>query len=131
MSAPLGHTWGVALTIEPISPEMMRTFAQNQYFNLPGDLESMPDYDQGGLVLDILDRFCTRCRRSYDDVMFDPCAADTTQGEHLRGGMKDREARIKAKPEQMPAAVLARQAAARREREVPALMQASRLSGLS
>ncbi|MBG0818779.1 hypothetical protein [Planomonospora sp. ID82291] len=126
---PGRHIWGIAITIENIPPALMRGYASNPFLTLPDDLRELEDFEDG-LVLEILDRLCVRCRKSYDDVAYAPCLA-VKDNAHLRGGTKNRAPRLVPGPGQRADEVLARQARSVAHRESSALIQASRLSGLA
>ncbi|TMR09083.1 hypothetical protein ETD86_45050 [Nonomuraea turkmeniaca] len=128
---PGRHTWGIALTIENIPPATMRKFVANPFITLPDDLRDLDGFNDGGIVLEVLDALCVRCRKSYEDVAFSPCLANEQNGKHLRGGMDNRAARLVPAPGQRADEVAARQQRELARRENAALIQASRLSGLS
>ncbi|MEU4229542.1 hypothetical protein AB0F17_35040 [Nonomuraea sp. NPDC026600] len=128
---PGRHTWGIALTIENIPPTTMRKLANNPFLTLPDDLRNLDGFNDGGIVLEVLDALCVRCRKSYEDVAYAPCLADEKNGEHLRGGTRNRAARLVAAPGQRADEVAARHERKLARRENAALIQASRLSGLS
>ncbi|MBG0818969.1 hypothetical protein [Planomonospora sp. ID82291] len=132
MPYPEGHAWGIALTVEPAADELMWRLVDKPYVTFPDDLRFFPDYGQQGLVFAALDRYCVKCRQKFDLCAWGECLADTTNGEHLRGG-NSAERKSRSTPH-APLDVLVRRAASpvrRQRREVPAYMQASRLDGLN
>lgn len=121
---PPGHAFYYAVYIPAPSPAHLRETHQNPFLTIPDDLTVMPDWADG-LVIEIQEAICLKCRQSYGAVAYDPtCPADSNP-DYLRGGKRDRAWRRVAEPGQSAADVAARQ------RENPALMQASRLAGLS
>ncbi len=126
VSYPPGHVWGIAVIIEPIPPALMRLCEQTSFLTIPDDMTELPDFTEG-MILPVLDMLCVKCRLPWADVQWTSCAYDDpTQRDHLRGGMKNRAWRTKAAPGKS-----AEEIATRQQRETPALMQASRIAGLS
>ncbi|MFC4014625.1 hypothetical protein ACFOY2_45895 [Nonomuraea purpurea] len=145
MKYPPGHVWGLALILEPADTELMWRLADKPYVTLPDDLQHFPDYAENGLVIEVLDRLCVKCWRRFDLCVWQACEADTTNGDHLRGGDdNERAGRSRPKPGTTAKEIAAKQAAARerrerreaartrrQSRELVALMQGSRITGLS
>ncbi|MGW0486184.1 hypothetical protein [Nonomuraea sp. NPDC003214] len=123
---PPGHAFYLAVYIPVSSPAHLRLIEQNPFVTIPDDLTESPEWVGGGMVLEVQQVVCLKCRKPYSQVAFDPeCPADSNP-YYLRGGKHDRAGRTTAPPGQSGAEVAARQ-----RRENPALMQASRISGLS
>jgi hypothetical protein len=121
---PPGHAFHYAVYIPAPSPAHLRETHQNPFITLPDDMTDLPDWREG-IVIPIEEAICVKCRQPYGAVAFNPvCVADSNP-DFLRGGKRDRAWRRVAPAGQSGAEVAARQ------RETPALMQASRLSGLS
>ncbi|MER5322388.1 hypothetical protein [Streptosporangium roseum] len=118
---PPGHAWHFAVFI-PADGALARTAHQNPYVTIPDDLKGLPDWSLG-LVLEIQQILCLKCRRNYAEVVYEPtCEADSNP-DYLRGGKRDRAWRHSA-----PAGQSAAEVAARRRLENPALMQGSRIA---
>ncbi|GAB2467835.1 hypothetical protein GCM10027187_39990 [Streptosporangium sandarakinum] len=133
MPYPPGHAWGVALFLEPADPDLMWRLAEKPYVTFPEDLKHFPGYEENGLVFEAMDRLCVKCWQRFDMCVWEPCLADTTNGEHLRGGNPaERAARTRPAPGTTAAEIMARRSKRRPAgRETVALMQASRLDGLN
>ncbi|WP_433357716.1 hypothetical protein ACQP25_44870 (plasmid) [Microtetraspora malaysiensis] len=106
---------------------------QTGYLSIPEDLRTVPDFEELGMVLQVEDQYCSKCRRKWADARWEPvCAADDVKGRVvLRGGSKERAKRKKAEPGTR-AEVVAEAAApaphgAVPRREVAAYMQGSRV----
>lgn len=116
---PPGHAWHLAVFI-PTTFELDRLIDQTPFLTIPDDLIGLPDWALG-LVLEVQEHLCMKCRKPYRDGAYDEvCEADSNP-EHLRGGKRDRAWRHHA-PEGQSAA----EVASRRRLENPALMQRSR-----
>lgn len=125
---PPGHYFVYAVYVPAPSPAHLRETHQNPFLTIPDDLTGMPDWADG-LVLEIQEAICLKCRQPYGAIAHEPeCVADTNP-EYLRGGKRDRAWRHSAPPGQSAAEVAGRQQ--KQRRELPALMQASRIDGLS
>ncbi|MET7335954.1 hypothetical protein [Nonomuraea sp. NPDC005650] len=123
---PPGHAFHYAVYVPAPSAAHLRETHQNPYLTIPDDLTVLPDWPDG-LVLEIQEAICIKCRQPYGAVAHDPiCAADSNP-EYLRGGKKDRAWRQVAAPGTSAREIATRQ----QQRETPALMQASRIAGLS
>lgn len=86
----LSHSWIIAATI-PITEKQAKR----------ADLRCSVNLDAGTKV-DVLDTYCSGCRRNYEDVADQPCSAKINN-EHLIGG--DQRERVKRKGLRLPPGV--------------------------
>ncbi|WP_433542061.1 hypothetical protein ACQP10_37880 (plasmid) [Streptosporangium sandarakinum] len=119
---PPGHAWHYAVFIPAPSPSHARMTHQNPYLTLPDDYVDTPDWSLG-MVLEIKEVLCVKCRLPYGQAVYEPACAADSNPDYLRGGKRDRAWRRSAPPGQSAAEV-----AARRRLEDPALMQGSRIA---
>lgn len=91
----LSHSWIIAASI-PITEKQARR-AQLRCSVLTEDLVKT-----GVTKIDVLDTYCSGCRRNYEDVADQPCSAKINN-EHLIGG--DQRERVKRKGLQLPPGV--------------------------